>query len=165
MNNDMIIDYDYIAKNIDAYIDQGNFYDIFDEDVISEVVKKATLKSKDFELMVSQGKSKFNSVKLYEMTYKSNVVVHSYDDAIQILKSYKDYLGLESSNSLITFFEQYKEDHISDTKEVQELKTEIQNLQKKVRIMENEIKKLKDDNIELTKCKKRDYFNVSTSRF
>ena len=76
---------------------------------------------------------------LYNCVHECNVLVNSFEDAINILKSYNNVLKLKSSCRLIDFFEKYKTVFVSDLGS----KTNIQNLQLK-------LSKLENDNLQLT---------------
>ena len=41
--SDLQLNIDYIANNIQQYIDDENFFDILDEDIIFQVLEKTTL--------------------------------------------------------------------------------------------------------------------------
>ncbi|EAY15136.1 hypothetical protein TVAG_392530 [Trichomonas vaginalis G3] len=121
MSEGLTIDINRIAENITSYIDQGNFFDIFDIEDINKILEKTTLNSTDFNKLLSEGKSKYNSSDLYSCSHKCNVSVNSFEDAIEILKTYKNELKLESSQNIIDFFEKYETEMNHMRNEISEL--------------------------------------------
>ncbi|EAX97239.1 hypothetical protein TVAG_037460 [Trichomonas vaginalis G3] len=85
MSQGLTVDFDYIANNIQTYIEQDNFYDIVDKDDIPKVLEKVNLKSNDFSTLLSQGKSKYSTPKLFCFIRKCNVLIDSFEDAINVL--------------------------------------------------------------------------------
>ncbi|EAY21052.1 KIAA1250 protein, putative [Trichomonas vaginalis G3] len=139
MSQGLILDIDHIANNIQKYIDQDNFYDVIDSDIIPQVFEKTNLNSNDFRILLSQGKSKYSTTMLYKFARKCNVFINSFQDAINVLQIYNNLFKLKSSRSLIDYFEKFNGENQSDSKEMRELKNKIQNLESKLFVMEKEI--------------------------
>ncbi|EAY08380.1 histone-lysine N-methyltransferase, H3 lysine-9 specific, putative [Trichomonas vaginalis G3] len=131
----LIRDYDYIASNIQTYIDQDNFYDIVDKEFIPQVLEKANLNSNDFKTLLSQGLSKYSTKVLYELFRNCNVFINSFEDVINVLQSYSNIFRLLSSCSLIDYLEKFNSENQSDSIEI----TNLQNLESKISMLENEI--------------------------
>ena len=49
MSQDLTVDLDFIANNIQTYIEQDNFYDIVDKDDISKVDSSVSLSMRFFK--------------------------------------------------------------------------------------------------------------------
>ncbi|EAX93943.1 FLJ00246 protein, putative [Trichomonas vaginalis G3] len=141
----LVLDINYIANNVQTYIDRDNFYDVIDKEFIPQVFEKTNLNSNDFGKLLSQGKSKYNTTTLYELSRKCNVIVNSFEDAINVLQIYNNLFELKSSRSLIDFLEKYNGKNQSNSKEMTKLKNDIQNLESKLSIMEKEINEYKND--------------------
>ncbi|EAY00642.1 hypothetical protein TVAG_134320 [Trichomonas vaginalis G3] len=139
MSHGLSIDTDYIANNIQTYIDDGIFFDTFEEDIISETLAKTSLNSQNFITLLTQGKLKYSSYKLFNCVRKCSICIGSFDEAIQILESYKSYFKLESANGLIEYLKQFRSEHVSDSNEVTKLQTKIEKL-------ETNLQKIKDEN-------------------
>ncbi|EAX97873.1 hypothetical protein TVAG_490010 [Trichomonas vaginalis G3] len=121
---------DYIANNIQQYIDDENFFDMLDEDIIFQVLEKTTLDPQNFKALLSQGQSKLSSSNLYNCAHKCNVIVNTFEDAINVLKCYKNIFNLESSHGLIKFLKKYNAEHVSQLDEIQNLKNKVEILEK-----------------------------------
>lgn len=104
MNQELVLDINYIAKNIQTYIDQDNFYDVIDEDFIPQVLEKSNLNPNDFRMLLSQGASKLSTTRLYRFSRECNVYINSFEDAINVLQSYNNIFKLKSSHALIDYF-------------------------------------------------------------
>ncbi|EAX96528.1 hypothetical protein TVAG_256680 [Trichomonas vaginalis G3] len=157
MTGDLTVDFDYIANNIQSYIDQENFFDILEKEDIPKVIEKTNLNSNAFKALLSQGKTKYNASKMYGFVRKCTISVNSLEELINVLKSYKKHLKLKSSGGLINYLEKYKADNITNSQEVSKLQNEIQNLKAKIMSLENEINQYKDETNrykdETNKCK------------
>ncbi|EAX97976.1 hypothetical protein TVAG_017480 [Trichomonas vaginalis G3] len=153
MSQSINLDINCSANNIQAYFDQGNFFDMFDAETISDMLEKTKLNCTNFITLLTQGKSKYNSSELYSYIRKCNVDVESFDDAINILKSYAKLLKLKSSHSLIAFFEKYKNEQsneINQTKlKINEKENEISKLRNNINQLNSEISTLKNKNVQL----------------
>ncbi|EAY15161.1 hypothetical protein TVAG_392780 [Trichomonas vaginalis G3] len=145
MSEGLVLDVDHIANNIQTYIDQDNFYDVIDKDFIPQVFEKTKLNSNDFVKLLSQGKSKYSTARLYNLSRKCNVLVNSFEDAINVLQIYNKIFKLKSSRSLIDYLDKYKVENQSDSKEMTKLKNEIENLKSKLSIVEKEFNEYKND--------------------
>ena len=66
----LVLDINYIANNVQTYIDRDNFYDVIDKEFIPQVFEKTNLNSNDFGKLLSQGKSK--SVSYTHLTLPTN---------------------------------------------------------------------------------------------
>ncbi|EAY09594.1 hypothetical protein TVAG_056380 [Trichomonas vaginalis G3] len=117
---------DYIAKNIQTYIDQENFFDIIDQENIPNILEKANLDPTLFKTLLLQGKTKYSLPKLYKFVQKCKVCVKTFEDAINILKTYETCLKLESSSGLIDFFTKHIENQKNQT-QLQNNQTQLQN--------------------------------------
>ncbi|EAY14618.1 hypothetical protein TVAG_393460 [Trichomonas vaginalis G3] len=137
MSGGLTIDFDYIANNIQSYIDQRNFYDIIDENDIPTVLEKTNLNPNDFQTLLSQGKTKYNSSKIYGFVRKCNVSVNSFEDVINVLDSYKSILKLKSSGNLIDYLNQYKTDFNTLENENNKFKEEINQLKNEIATLNN----------------------------
>ena len=145
MSGGLTVNFDYIANNIQSYIEQGNIYDILDENDIAEVLEKTNLTSNNFNDLLSQGKTKYNSSKMYGFVRKCNISVNSFEEVINVLKSYKRILKLKSSGNLIDYLNQYKTEFNTNSQEVTNLQNKIQDLETKIISLENENNKYKDE--------------------
>ncbi|EAY04433.1 hypothetical protein TVAG_396190 [Trichomonas vaginalis G3] len=136
MSENIILDTDYIANNIQIYIDEGNFIDIFDVNTISEVLSKTEPISTNFRLLISQFKENCNSLKLCACVQKSNINILSFEDAINVLQSYNQALKLNSLPTVIRYLEEYGK---NTSRNQNNLISENQKLQNKISNLEKEI--------------------------
>ena len=54
MDTELSVDYNYIAKHIKDYIEQGNLFDIFNPKDLNRILEKAKLTSDDFITLINQ---------------------------------------------------------------------------------------------------------------
>ncbi|EAX91407.1 hypothetical protein TVAG_312940 [Trichomonas vaginalis G3] len=158
MSHGISVDTDYIANNIHTYIDDGIFFDIFEEDIISETLAKTSINSQNFITLLTQGKLKYNSYKLFNCVRKCNVCIGSFDEAIQILESYQRCFKLESAHGLIEYLNKFRSEHVSYSNEVTKLQTKIEKLETNLQKIEdenhqykNEISSKNKENIQLNR--------------
>lgn len=107
MSGSISVDIGYITKNIHTYIEQGTFFDLFEEEIISEVLKEAKLNPKSFNVLLTLAKSKYTTEELRIFASKCNVDVNSFEEAIIVLESYEKLLQLRPTHSLINYLKKY----------------------------------------------------------
>ena len=73
MSDKLIPDYEYMAANINDYIQEGNLFEIFELKDLKQILKLANLTSEDFITLLKQSKSTLDENKLYECARNTKV--------------------------------------------------------------------------------------------
>lgn len=95
------LNYDYIAEHINEYIDNGSFFDIFDEEDIKGIMEHSNFTPNQYADLLRQFASTLNIERLFIYTRNAKVSVKSIEDAISILNSAKEYMKFDVFDGVI----------------------------------------------------------------
>ncbi|EAX70677.1 ankyrin repeat protein, putative, partial [Trichomonas vaginalis G3] len=135
MSQAHIQDYEHIASHISEYIDEGNFFDVFEIEDIKKIMKISNFTANGFIALLEQSHPTINANKLYACTRNANIYIQNFEDVISTLKSIKKYMKLRILNSIVDFLDSKGKEIYDSTEKIQKLQTEL-----------NEIPKQKSDN-------------------
>ncbi|EAX95042.1 hypothetical protein TVAG_034710 [Trichomonas vaginalis G3] len=99
----MDLNFEYIAAHISDYINNENFFYIFDIEDIKTIMKYSHLTADQYVTLLKQSHSTINSRKLYTSTRNANITIKNIEEVVSILKSVKNYMKFSIFNGIIDF--------------------------------------------------------------
>lgn len=156
MSGSLIIDYEYNAKEIKSFIEEGTFFSLFDKGDANKILKHANLTSDNYISLLKEGKAMYSSSKLFKYICGSHVSFKNVDEMIDVLQFAAKNLNLailhdviDAVTSLVTQLNTSKSSISDLQKTIQNLQLEIVDLKKQVQTFNEKINLLSTDNEKL----------------
>ena len=95
------LDFEYLGAHLNDYIQEGNFFDVFEVDDIERIMEYSKLTTNDFVTLLKQSESIINANELYQCTRNANISICNAQDAILILQTVRKYMNLRIFDGII----------------------------------------------------------------
>ncbi|EAY13438.1 ankyrin repeat protein, putative [Trichomonas vaginalis G3] len=136
MDSDLILNYEYIAANIQEFIDEGNLYDIFEEEDLKIISSYLNMTADEYDMFIERSSSTMTPKQLYKRSKYINVSINNNKDLITILQSVQKYMRLELFNNAIKYLssiqEQTNQEFLSPKSQLNEKELKIAQLNEEV---------------------------------
>ncbi|EAY09307.1 hypothetical protein TVAG_394790 [Trichomonas vaginalis G3] len=125
----MNLNLEYIAAHISDYIQNENFFDIFDIRDIKTIMKFSRLTVDEYVTLLKQSSSTLNAKELYISTRKANITIQNFEEVVSILTFVKKYMKFNIFDGMIDFIKENDKHMLDSTEEIKKPQTEIKTLQ------------------------------------
>ncbi|EAY20730.1 hypothetical protein TVAG_391140 [Trichomonas vaginalis G3] len=118
--------FEYIGSHINDYIQNDNFFDIFDLECSNTIMKHAKLTTTQFISLLKQSTSTLKASKLYRYIRNANVTIQSIDEVFSVLKSVKTYMKMKIFDGIIDFLKLNGTEMRNSSEEIEEPQEQVQ---------------------------------------